>query len=155
MNVRTLALAAIMLLAAPVVSFAQKSVGYDIGACAPGSFMAAHIELTDETLSIISVSPGPDRVIKLPEPLVYKYSGKEVLDGQEVRDYVSSTGVQIGVFVENKNLIGKMSSPKGEVVALVYGVPDQDGSKLAETAKEEFGICRDVFPPDNPTLSKS
>jgi hypothetical protein len=131
-------------IAALVLTFAgcalaqDKAVGYDVGACTPDSFIAAHIDIGKD-VTVTSMSPGPDRVVKLDEPVVYKFV-KEDKDGKH---YVQENGLELILAKQDdKTIIGKFVD-SGETVAVVYGVPG-DGSKLAENAKIEYKTCEDL-----------
>lgn len=131
-------------------SIAQdKSVGYDIGSCAPGSFVAAHVELGADFV-ITEISPGPDVVKKLEKPLVYKFV-KEDKDGK----HYSGGPLELVISqADEKGIVGKLTKD-GEILAVVFGIP-ADGSKLAENAKEDFGVCKALLQDEeDPTRSKS
>lgn len=119
--------------------FAQdKAVGYDIGGCSPDSFIAAHIEI-DKDVTITSVSPGPDRVVKLDEPVVYKFVNAD----KDGKHYVQSNGMELIIAKQDdEDIIGKIVDD-GKTIAIIFGVPG-DGSKLSENAKVEYETCKDI-----------
>ena len=128
----------------------KKSVGYDVGSCSTGSFVAAHVELgTDFVITV--VSPGPDVVKALEKPLVYKF----VKSDKDGKHYVNGPLEIVIVQADEKGLAGRLVKD-GEAVAAVFGVPG-DGSKLAENAKDEFGACLSILKEteEDPKESKS
>ncbi len=152
MNLRTLALAAVLSCAA-VTCGQTKPVGYDVAACSPTAFRAVHVELSDAALTATAISPGPGEVVVLPKPVVYKYDHKEK-DG--ARYYVAENGAMIAIEKsDDKGLVGVVLTKDGEMVAVVFGVVDQDGSKLAENAADEFKGCVELFKEENPNVNKS
>ena len=152
MKLYALALAAVLSVAASACG-QTKPVGYDVAACSPTAFRAVHVELSDTALTATMVSPGPGEVVVLPKPVVYKYDHKEK-DG--ARYYVAENGAMIAIEKsDDKGLIGVVLAKDGEMVAVVFGVVDQDGSKLAENAASEFNGCVDLFKEENPNDNKS
>jgi hypothetical protein len=124
--------------------FAQdKTAGYDMGGCAPDEFVAAHVEIGTHEITVISVSLGPDQVIKLDKPVVYKLT-KTDEDGKHYLDEAKG-GLELVISkADNEVIVGKFLDPdEPEWTAVVFGVP-ADGSKLAENAKEEFETCKDI-----------
>lgn len=127
-----------------------KSVGYDIGSCAPGSFVGAHVELGPDFV-ITEVAPGPDRVVKLETPIVYKF----VKEDKEGKHYSGGKLELIITQADKDGIVGKLVKDNGDIAVVVYGVP-ADGDKLAENAKDFFGVCKALVEDDeDPKRSKS
>jgi hypothetical protein len=142
--VRTVILVAALALAGTLGLAQDKAVGYDVGGCAPGSFLGAHIEVSADNITIISVSPGPDEVDKLDKPVVYKFEKKD----DKGKHYINGDVDFLITKTDDEKIIGQMVDKDG-VFAVVFGFP-ADGSKLAENAKKEFGICKDLLADPKP-----
>jgi hypothetical protein len=144
--VRTAVLVAALVFAGCGFAQEKKAVGYDLGSCSPGSFLAVHVEYKDEAdITITEVSPGPDKVVKLEKPTIFKYA-KTDKDGKH---YAAVTGGRelVVAKADEKIFLGALVTDEGDVAAVVFGVPG-DGSKLADNAKEEFGACMDLLKPE-------
>lgn len=129
---------AIVLSLAGCVFAQDKVVGYDIGGCSPESFVGAHIEVGKDVI-VTMASPGPDRVVKLDEPIVYKFTSED----KEGKHYVQPNGLELVIVrQDDKIVVGKIVDD-GKMVAIIFGVPG-DGSKLAENAKTEYKACEDL-----------
>jgi hypothetical protein len=131
-------------IAALVLAFAgcalaqDKTVGYDIGACSPEEFVGAHVEIGKD-VAVISVAPGPERVVKLEEPIVYKFVSAD----KDGKHYVQENGLELVIIKQDdKAIVGKIVDD-GKTVAVVFGVPG-DGSKLSDNAKAEYETCKDI-----------
>lgn len=117
---------------------ATKKIGYNIGACAPDGFIAAHIEYADESkLTFTDVSPAPNKVFKLKKPTVYVYTKTD----EEGKHYVSNN-MEIVVEADNEKIVGKLESD-GHVVSLLFGVPGTV-AQVVEHANAEYAMCMDL-----------
>jgi hypothetical protein len=138
LNFVRVGIVALALAFAGLASAQDKTVGYDIAGCAPDDFMAAHVEVGKDVV-VISVNPGPDRIVKLDIPIIYKFV-KEDKDGKH---YVQENGMEMVIAKQDSDtIIGKLVD-KGETVAVVFGIPG-DGSKLGENGKKEFETCKEL-----------
>lgn len=149
--VRTAILAA-ALLCATVISAQQKPARYDIGVCGEKDFVAAHIEVSDEKVTVLTLSTGPDQEVKLPHPVDYTFTFVD----KEGRHYQSDGKFQLVVFKKTDDvIIAKSLDPDGNIIAVVYGGKDEDGSKLLENAKSQFSTCVDLQKADDADESKT
>lgn len=140
--VRSAALAAVLIVSG--CAFAQKAAapkGFDIGVCGIRQYVGAFVTVDDKEVKVLKVSLGPDKVEDVKEPVVYSFD-KEDSDGKH---YVSKDKDQFIVLEKDeKHLLGSFVNSEGELKAVIFGLPDADGSKLADNAKEEYGVCRDL-----------
>ena len=116
--------------------------GYDIGACAPDSYLAAHVVFVDKDLKMDLVSEEPGVVDKKEPALLYKFDSK---DKNGVSHYVlaSQKGVKLELVLDFDKKIG-VFLVDGNPGAVLFMFKDDDGSKLAENAMEGFKACVDL-----------
>lgn len=147
---RTAALT-VLLFAASLATAQDKPAGYDVGACSPDMFIAAHFEVSATAVTITEVSRGPGHVKVLEKPVIYKFVKK---DAKGSHYLVKDTEELVIEEVSEKGLIGSIEQ-EGKPVAALFGIAG-DGSKLAENAMKEFDACQTVLQePASSDISKS
>ncbi len=115
--------------------------GFDVASCSSRDFIAAHVEIGKDSLVVLKAVPGPDKIIVLDNPTVYKLT-KTDKDGKH---YVAG-GFEIVVEdIDKDGFLSGYLYLKGEKVAVFYGV-ESDGSNetLLKNANKEHDACVDV-----------
>jgi hypothetical protein len=115
----------------------NRSVGYDIGACSPGKFVAAHLVYRDgKSVTFTEFQTGPDTNMKPEKPVVYQYTSTD-----DNGKHYSHNDLVLVIKEAGKGKISGVFLNDGEVVAMVYGVA-ADGTQLAKNANVEVNVCR-------------
>ena len=117
----------------------NRAVGYDIGACSPGKFVAAHLVYRDgKSVTFTEFQTGPDTNMKPEKPVVYEYTSTD----KNGKHYGHNDLVLV-IKEAGKGKISGVFLNGDEVVAIVYGVA-ADGTQLAKNANVEVKVCRDL-----------
>lgn len=116
--------------------------GYDIGACAPDSYLAAHLLTVDKDLKMDLVSEEPGVVDKKEPALLYKFDSKDK-NGFSHYVFQSLKGVKLELVLDFDKKIG-VFLVDGRPGAVLFMFKDDDGAKLVENAMEGFKACVDL-----------
>lgn len=138
---RGLVLAASLLIASCVGGQSKVDPkGYDLGACSPDGYLAAHVLFVDKDLKMDLVSEEPGVVEKKDNPVVYKFQSKDK-KGLSHFVFVTAKGDHKLEMVLNfeKNVGTFLIDDKP--AAVLFMLKDDDGAKLAENAMLEFKAC--------------
>jgi hypothetical protein len=134
--IRTLALASFILFGA--TSMAQdKPKGYDIGGCGVTTFSAAHFVVDGNDMRVDKYSPGPDVVKDAANGVTYKF----ILEDKDGKHFVytkDDTKYEFVLLLDKS--VGKFEI-NGEIKVIALIMKDDDGSKLAENAKQMYQSC--------------
>jgi len=121
--------------------------GYDLGACSPDSFLAAHVLVVGKDLKMDLLSEEPGVVDKQENPLVYKFQSKDDKGNSEYL-YESPKNRKLRLvlnFDKKQGIFFVDDKP----AAVIFIMNDDDGSKLAENAMEEVKACIDLVSGSN------
>lgn len=116
--------------------------GYDLGSCAPDSFVAAHVVIVDKDLSLDLINVEPGVIEKQDHPVLYKFQSKDDLGAHYL--FVNVKGRKLELVLDFKKSLGRFSVD-GEIQAVILIMADDDGSKLAVNAMQEFKACVDLI----------
>ena len=124
----------------------KETRGFDVASYAPDGFIAAHIEISKDALTIFKSVPGPEEVKVISPPTVYKFT----VEDKDGKHYVSGDFEIVVKGIDKDGVLIGWLFLKGERAALFYGV-ESDGSndKLLANAKEEHQACVDVMKDDS------
>jgi hypothetical protein len=112
--------------------------GYDLGSCAPGQFAAAHVVVVNKDLKIDWISTAPGVTEKQDHPVLYEFQSKDDLGSHYL--YVNAKKRKLELVLNFKNSVG-VFSVDGEAQAVIFIMEDDDASKLAENAMQEYKSC--------------
>ncbi len=115
---------------------------FDVASCAPDGFIAAHIEISKDALTVLKIVPGPGIVNPVSPPNVYKLVAKDK-DGKHYA--AGDFEIVVKTIKDDGTLLGILKL-KGKDVALFYGIEsDGSDSKLLTNANEEHEVCIELL----------
>ena len=113
--------------------------GFDVASCAPSGFIAAHIEISKDALTVLKAVPGPGTIEIISPPNVYKFTTED----KDGKHYVSGKFEIVVDHIDKKGILIGDLRIEGKLTAMFYGI-ESDGSDatLLENANTEHDACK-------------
>ena len=126
--------------------------GFDVASCAPRGFIAAHVEISKDALTVLKSVPGPGMIETVSPPNVYKMT----IEDKDGKHYVSGKFEIIVNHIDKEGILIGDLKIEGNLVAVFYGI-ESDGSDatLLKNANTEHEACKSVLEEQNKGSSES